>query len=168
MLMMLLVTGVGLSFQSCRECCDEPKVQVYVAPSFKATNISVNGDKPLTASDNKDVVNFNYSVTITIDGEAQTFTGSYRSKELPVMAGNEVKITASFDENAATSNICFTMPDGSKKIVSKSQPICTWIVSNDLNVGDKIIAQWADESGMIQYSSLSSFITLIILNNSKQ
>ncbi len=84
------------------------------------------------------------------------------------MAGNEVNIAASFDGNAATSNICFTMPDGSKKIVSKSQPICTWIVSNDLNVGDKIIAQWADESGMIQYSSLSSFITLIILNNSKQ
>lgn len=166
-LMIALVAVMGLSLQSCCDDCDEPceepQVKVYTAPSFKATNISVNGDKSLTASDNKAVVNLNYSVTITINGEPQIFTGACSSNELPVIVGNEVEIEASFDDDAATSNICFTMPDGSKEIVSKNNPICKWIVPNSFNAGDKIVAQWADNSGKIQHESLSSSITLISL-----
>lgn len=158
--MMALLAILGLSLQSCG---DEPEATVYTAPSFMAINISVNGDSPLTASDSKAVVNLDYSVTITVNGEPQTFTGSHSSNELPVMAGNEVEIVASFDEDAATSNICFTMPDGSKEIVSKSTPFCKWIVPTGFEAGDKIVAKWADNSGKIQHENLSSSITLIAL-----
>lgn len=162
-LMIALVAVLGLSLQSCCDDCDEPQVKVYTAPSFKATNVSVTADKSLTASDNKVVVNLNYNVTITINGEPQIFTGSCSSNELPVIEGNEVEIVASFDDDAATTNVCFTMPDGSKEIVSKAAPGCKWIVPTDFKAGDKIVAQWADNSGKIQHESLSSSITLIAL-----
>ena len=162
-LMIALVAVLGLSLQSCCDDCDEPQVKVYTAPSFKATNVSVTADKSLTASDNKVVVNLTYNVTITINGELQIFTGSCNSNELPVIEGNEVEIVASFDDDAATSNVCFTMPDGSKDIVTKADPSCKWIVPTGFRAGDKIVAQWADNSGKIQYESLSSSITLIEL-----
>lgn len=161
-LMIALVAVLGLSLQSCGGD-DEPNVTVYDAPSFKATNISVTGDKPLTASGNKVTVNITYNVTISINGETQVLTVTCSSNELPVEAGNEVEIVASFDKDAATSNVCFTLPDGSKEIVSKSAPSCKWVVPADFKAGDKIIAQWADNSGKIQQASLSSSITLIEL-----
>lgn len=161
-LMMAFVAVLGLSLLSCCDDCDEPKVMVYTSPSFKAANVSVIADKPLTASDNKEVVNLNYNVTITINGEPQTFTGSCSSNELPVIEGNEVEVVASFDD-AATTNVCFTMPDGSKEIVTRADPICKWIVPTNFNDGDKIVAQWAANSGKIQHESLSSSITLIAL-----
>ncbi len=162
-LMTALVAALGLLLQSCRDDCDEPQETVYTAPSFKATNVSVTADKSLTASDNKAVVILNYNVTITINGDPQTFSGTCRSSELPVIEGNEVEIVASFDDDAATTNIRFTMPDGSKEIVSKTNPSCKWIVPTNFMAGDKIVAQWADNSSKIQYESLSSSITLIAL-----
>jgi len=163
-LMMALAMTFGLSMQSCGDDChNEPEVKVYTAPSFKATNCSVTGDKDLTASDNKVVVNLSYKVTITVNGEPQIITGTCSSNELPVVAGNEVEIVASFDKEAPTSNVYFTLPDGSKEIVSKSAPTCSWVVPTTFKAGDKIIAQWADNSGKIQHASLSSSITLIDL-----
>lgn len=166
-LMMVLVAIFGLSLQSCGDdCdCDVPPIKVYTAPSFKAINISATGDKTLTASDSKIVVNYNYTVTITVNGEPQIFTGSCSSNELPVMKGNEVEITASFDDNAATSNICFTMPDGNIQTVTKVNPNCKWIVPSSFSSGDKIYAQWADESSKIQHQDLTSSITLIAIEN---
>lgn len=161
--LIILAAVFGLSLQSCCDDCDEPQVKVYTAPSFKATNVSVTADKSLTASDNKVVVNLNYNVTITINGEPQIFTGSCSSNELPVIGGNEVEIVASFDDEAATTNVCFAMPDGSKEIVTKADPVCKWIVPTNFKDGDKIVAQWADNSGKIQHESLSSSITLIAL-----
>lgn len=161
-LLIAVAVMLGLSLHSCGGD-SEPKVTVFEAPSFTATNISVKGDRPLTASDNKVVDTFNYSVTITVNGESQTITGSCSSNELPVIEGNEVEIVASFDGYAATSNICLTMPDGIKKIVSKDHPTCQWIVPMSFSDGDKITAQWADTSGNIQYDNLSSSITLISL-----
>lgn len=167
-MMMALVAIFGLSLQSCEDdepkvTDDEPEVTVYTAPSFNATNISANGEKSLTASDNKVIVNLAYNVTITVNGEPQVFTGSCSSNELPVMEGNEVEIVASFDSEAAASNICFALPDGSKKIVSKADPICRWTVPANFTTGDKIVAYWADNSGKIQHQDLSSSITLIAL-----
>lgn len=42
-------------------------------------------------------------------------------------------------------------------------PICKRIVPTNFKVGDKIVSQWADNSGKIQHESLSSSITLIEL-----
>jgi len=163
-MMMAVVAIFGLSMQSCcDDCHDKPEVRVYTSPSFKAANISVSGDNVLTASDNKGVVNLTYNVTLTVNGVPQVFTGSCSSNELPVMAGNEVEIVASFDNEAATSNICFAMPDGSKEIVTKSAPSCKWTVPANFTAGDKIVAQWADKSGKIQHENLSSSIILIEL-----
>ncbi len=147
--MIALGAIVGLFLQSCDN--DEPEVAVYTAPSFKATNNSASGEKALTASDNKVVVNLTYTVTMIVNGESQVFTGSCCSNELPVMVSNEIAITASFDENAATSNICFTMPDGCKETVTKTSPTYKWTVPTSFSDGDKIIAQWADNSGKMIY-----------------
>lgn len=164
-LMMAFAAILCMSLQSCCDDCTCPdNTKVYTAPSFTTTNVSASGEKSLTASDNKVVVNLNYKVTITINGEPTIFSGSCNSNELPVISGNEVEVKASFDENRATDNICFTMPDGSKRIVTKDNPSCIWIVPANFMSGDKITAQWADNSGKIQYANLLSTITLIDLN----
>ncbi|MDE5570732.1 MAG: hypothetical protein K2I86_01540, partial [Prevotella sp.] len=111
------------------------------------------------------IIVINYTTMITINGEQQVFTGSRSSNELPVMAGNEIEIIASFDDNAVTSNICFTMPDGSMQTVTKANPSCKWTVPSNFSSGDKINAQWADESGKIQHQDLTSSIVLIAIEN---
>ncbi len=152
---------LAISLQSC--CEDKHEVKVYYPPTFKATNGSVTAEPVLSASGNTVVVNVSYSVTITINGESCVVSGTRRSDELPVLAGNEVEIMASFNEDSATSYISFSMPDGSRKLVSKTDPACRWTVPTNFNEGDKIVAQWADNAGKIKYEELKSSITLIEL-----
>lgn len=161
--LMAIVAIMGISLQSCCED-DDCRLKVYSAPKFTATNTDADGDKALTARDDKHgTETVNYTVSVTINGETQTFTGTYSSNELPVITGNEVEIVATFDDNAATSYVCFMMPDGSRQTVSEEAPVCKWTVSDSFSSGDKIIAQWADKSGKIKHSDLSSSITLIAL-----
>ncbi len=160
-LLIALVAVLGLSVQSCD---NDDLIQVNTAPLFKATNVSASGDKPLTAYYGRANVELkHYSVTVAINGESQTFTGSCNSNELPVIEGNEVDIVVSFEDDALTTNVCFTMPDGSREIVTKADPVCKWIVPAGFKPGDKIIAQWADNSGNIKNKDLLSSITLIAL-----
>lgn len=162
-IMIALAAILSLTLESCREDRDAPPVNVITAPSFKATNISVTEEEPMVASDNSIIVNVNYSVTITVDGVTEVYTGTRNSNELPVWAGNEVEIRAYFDGDAPTSNICFTMPDRTVEYVSKENPVCKWTVPTDFGTGDKIVAQWVTQSGKILYQNLSSSITLISL-----
>lgn len=162
-MMMVMIAIFGLSIQSCDPDPEPetPNIHVYTSPSFSAANISVTGDSVLKAKDSKIIISLNYTVTLTIDGVPQVFTGSCKSNELPVMAGNDVEISADFDDNAASSYMCFTMPDGSKHIITKATPNFKWAVPSDFIPGAKIVAQWADNSGKILHESLSSYISLI-------
>lgn len=164
---MLLLVVLGLVLQCCRRpdpVPDEPIVNAYTAPSFEATNLSVEGDKPLTAKITDGIIiNFKYTFTFNVDGEPKVIELTYSSNQLPVMAGNEVEIVAEFDEEAASSYVCFTMPDGTKQIVTKAYPKCKWTVPVNFVSGDKIYAQWVDNNGKILYPSLSSSIVIIAL-----
>lgn len=148
---------MALMFQA----CPSPEPAVYTAPTFNATNTSATGDEALTASDNKIIVNKHYTVTITINDIPHVYTGTCSSNELPVSEGNEVSIIGSFGEDAATGHIRFTLPDGTYGIVSKVHPTYNWTVPADIAPGDKIVAQWVDNTGNIPYPELSSSITLI-------
>lgn len=164
-LMIALVAILGVTLQSCEQTqtIDLDLSTVTTPPSFNATNASTAGEKPLTASDSKIGVNLTYNITIATDGEIKSFTITCSSNELPVSEGNEVEITASFDDESATSYICFALPDGSREIVTKANPVCKWVVPASFKPGDAIVAQWADKSGNIIHKNLSSSITLIAI-----
>lgn len=160
MIMAISAIFLGGSLQSCHT--SDPEIQVYTAPYFKAANVSAVGEKPLAANSGVSI-NCSYTVTVMVNGESQVFSGTFSSTELPVVEGNEVEIKVSFDNQAPSSYVCFTMPDGSTELVSKSDPSFMWVVPESFQAGDKIVAQWSDKSGKIEFETLSSSITLIDL-----
>lgn len=152
-IVMALAIIIGFANQSCEKVItQEIEIDQSSTASFKATNVSAHGDIPLTASSYRYITidkneTVSYKVTLTADGVAKVFTGKCKYNELPVLVGNEVELMADFDEYPLYSYLCFSLPDGTRQIVSKTVPSCKWIVPDDFTAGWTISAQCTDESG---------------------
>lgn len=105
-----------------QSCGDDPKLTVNSNDfDFKAVNLTVDDGK-LTATGGT-TITVNWMVNVTINGETTTVSGTTKSDELPVMAGDEVEVrfTPSCPEQ---TEAYFTMPDGTTHKATASAPLC--------------------------------------------
>lgn len=94
---------------------------------FKAVNLSVDGEGEVSAKSCGQVATISISIGVTVNGETTTQGFTSKSNELLVMPGNEIEITfypSCVEETEAT----ITLPDGSKRKVTASNPSFKWFV----------------------------------------
>lgn len=128
---------------------------------FKATNLTV-GDGKLTASGDLSIVTtINWNVTVTANGETTTVSGTSKSDELPVRAGDEVEIryTPSCPEE---TEALFTLPDGTTHKATASSQSFKWTVPADFTPGMKIEGESHYEIDDVRYKKRGA-ISLIEL-----
>ena len=155
---MLMAFAIMMGLQSCG---DDPKVSVNSNDfDFKAVNLTIDDGK-LTATGGT-TVTVNWTVNVTINGETITVSGTKKSDELPVMAGDEIEIyfTPSCPEQ---TEAYFTMPDGATHKATTSSPSFTWSVPGNFVAGMQIKGETHYETGDCIYNKVG-LITLVELN----
>ncbi len=159
---MFMVFAVMLGLQSCIDNHDHnPKLTVKSNDfDFNAINLTIDDGK-LTASGGT-TVTVNWTVNVTINGEITTVSGTKKSDELPVMAGNEIEIqfTPSCPEH---TEAYFTMPDGTSYKTTVSAPSFKWTVPGNFVAGMQIKGETRYETDDCIYNKVGS-ITLVELN----
>ena len=105
----------------------------------------------------------NWTVNITINGETTTFSGSNKSNELPVMAGDilEVQFQPSCEKETEAT---FTMPDGIIHIATENTPTFTWTVPDNFFPGMQIKGESHYETETCIYNK-TGIITLVGLKS---
>lgn len=155
---MLMAFAIMMGLQSCG---GDPKLTVNANDfDFKAANLTVEDGK-LTATGGGTTVTINWTVNVSINGETTTVSGSKKSDELPVMAGDEIEIylTPSCPEQ---TEAYFTMPDGTKHKATSSAPSFKWIVPNNFTAGMQIKGEIHYETDDCIYNRTGT-VTLVAL-----
>lgn len=154
---MLMAFTIMLGLQSCG---DDSKITINTNDfGFKAINLTVDDGK-LTANGGT-AVTVNWTVNVTINGETTTISGTSKSDELPVRAGDEIEIqfTPSCPEQ---TDAYFSMPDGTSNKVSVNTPTFKWTVPDDFTPGMQIKGESHYETEDAIYNE-TGVITLIAL-----
>lgn len=154
---MLMAFAIMLGLQSCG---DDTKITINTNDfGFKAINLTVDDGK-LTANGGT-AVPVNWTVNVTINGETTTISGTSKSDELPVMAGDEIEIqfTPSCPEQ---TEAYFMMPDGSSHKASVNAPNFKWTVPDNFTPGMQIKGESHYETEDAIYNE-TGVITLIAL-----
>ncbi len=129
----------AMAIQGCGD--DGPNVTLISSDiDFKAVNLTV-GDGSLVASSNQ-AGQISWSVVVTVGDKTTTVSGESAGNELPVLSGDEIEITfdpASDNETRAT----FSLPDGTSRVVTASQPSFKWTVPDDFCPGMEIKGETA-------------------------
>lgn len=152
-----MAIAIMLGLQSCG---DDPKLTVNANDfCFQAVNLTVEDGK-LTATGGT-TVTVNWTVNVTINGETTTVSGTKKSDELPVMAGDEIEIyfTPSCPEQ---TEAYFTMPDGTTHKATSSAPSIKWTVPNNFTAGMQIKGETHYETDDCIYNR-TGVITLVAL-----
>lgn len=155
--LMLMAFAIILGLQSCG---DDPKLTVNSNDfDFKAINLTVDDGK-LSASGGT-TVTVNWTVNVTINGQTTTVSGTKKSDELPVMAGDEVEIyfTPSCLEQ---TEAYFTMPDGTTHKATVLAPSFKWTVPDNFTAGMQIKGESHYETDDCIYNRVGA-ITLVNL-----
>ena len=153
----LMAFAMLLGLQSCG---DDPKITINTNDfGFKATNLTVDNGK-LTATGGS-TVTINWTVNVTINGETTTVSGTSRSDELPVMAGDEIQVQFAPSSSDQTEAY-FTMPDGTSHKVTANAPTFMWTVPGDFTPGMQIKGESHYETDDAIYNE-TGVITLIAL-----
>lgn len=153
---MIMASAIMFSLQSCEE-----KITINTKDfGFEATNLTVNEGK-LSAYGGGTTVNVNWTVNITVNGETTTVSGTSKSDELPVRAGDEIEIqfTPSCPEQ---TDAYFSMPDGTSNKVTVNTPTFKWTVPDDFTPGMQIKGESHYETEDAIYNE-TGVITLIAL-----
>lgn len=153
----LMSFAIMLGLQSCG---DDSKLTINSNDfDFKAVNLTVDDGK-LTATGGT-TVTVNWTVNVTINGESTTVSGTKKSDELPVMAGDEVEIrfTPSCPEQ---TEAYFTMPDGTTHKATATTPSFKWTVPVNFSSGMQIKGETHYETDDYIYNR-TGMITLIAL-----
>lgn len=151
---------IGLLAISLQSCGEDPKPTIK-SNDLSFTAVNTVSPKELHAQSSGAVVNLNWTVTVTINGVATTVTGTSKSDELPVMAGDVVDLTfqpSKPEEKQAT----FSMPDGTTKTVTAVSPTFSWTVPANFTPGMKISAANRFETDDTIYEQ-SGAITLVAI-----
>lgn len=154
---MFMAFAIMLGLQSCG---DDPKITINSNDfDFKAVNLMVDNGK-LTATGGT-TVTVNWTVNVTINGQTTTFSGTKKSDELPVMAGDVIEIyfTPSCPEQMEAY---FTMPDGTSYKATVSAPSFKWTVPDNFSAGMQIKGETHYETEDCIYNRTGT-ITLIAL-----
>ncbi len=154
---MLMAFAIMLGLQSCG---DDPKLTVNSNDlDFKAINLTVDDGK-LTATGGA-TTTVNWTVNVTINGKTTTVSGKKKSDELPVMAGDEIKIqfTPSCSEQ---TEAYYTMPDGTSYKATVSEPSFKWAVPDNFVARMQIKGETHYETDDCLYNRTGA-ITLIEL-----
>lgn len=155
---MLMAFAIMLGLQSCG---DDTKLTVDSNDfGFKAINLTVDGGK-LTAVGGT-IVSVNWTVNVTINGQSATVTGTCKSDELPVRAGDEVEIRFS-PSCPEQTEAYFTMPDGTTHKATVNAPNFKWTVPDNFTSGMQIKGESHYETEDAIYNE-TGIITLIALN----
>lgn len=154
---MLMAFALMLGLQSCG---DDPKLTINSNDfDFKAVNLTVDDGK-LTATGGT-TVTVNWTVNVTINGETTTVSGTNKSDELPVMAGDEIEIqfTPSCSEQ---TEAYFTMPDGTSHRATTANPSFKWVIPDTFTPGMQIKGETHYETEDCIYNRTGT-ITLVEL-----
>ena len=142
------------------QSCDDPKPTVNSNDfDFKAINLTVDDGK-LTATGGT-TITVNWTVNVTINGETTIVSGTTKSDELPVMAGDEIEIqfTPSCLEQ---TEAYFTMPDGITHKATTNSPLFKWTIPDNFTAGMQIKGETHYETDDYIYNRTGT-ITLIAL-----
>lgn len=143
-----------------QSCDDDPKITINSNDfAFKAINLTVDDGK-LTANGGTPVT-VNWTVNVTKNGETTSLSGSSKSNELPVLAGDELEIqfTPTCPEQ---TEAYFILPDGTTRKLTVSEPTFKWIVPEDFVPGMQIKGESHYETDDNIYNK-TGVITLIAL-----
>lgn len=155
--LMLLALTIMLGLQSCG---NDPKLTINSNDfGFKAINLTVDGGK-LTATGGPTITE-NWTVNVTINGETTTVSGTCKSDELPVRAGDEIEIrfTPSCPEETVAY---FTIPDGTSHKATVNMPTFKWTVPDNFTPGMQIKGESHYETEDAIYN-VTGVITLVDL-----
>ena len=98
-------------------------------------------------------------MNVTINGETTTVSGTKKSDELPVMAGDEIEIQ--FNPSCPEqTEAYFTMPDGTSHKATVADPSFKWTVPADFTSGMQINGETHYETDDCIYNRTGA-ITLI-------
>ena len=145
------------------QACPDPTPHITVNSddfNIQAVNLSVDDGK-LTATGGNPIVTVNWTTNITINGVTTTVSGTKKSDELPVMAGDEIEIrfTRSCPEQTEAT---FTLPDGTTRTITVDNPSFKWTVPANFTPGMEIKGETHYETDDAIYNRTGS-ITLIEL-----
>ena len=145
---------------SLQSCEDDSKITINTNDfGFKATNLTVDDGK-LTATGGS-TVTVNWTVNVTINGETTTVSGTSKSDELPVRAGDEIEVQFTSSSSGQTEAY-FTMPDGTSHKATVNTPSFKWIVPDNFTPGMQIKGESHYETEDAIYNE-TGVITLIAL-----
>lgn len=127
----LMAIAMMLGLQGCGH--DDPKITINSNDfDFKAVNLTV--DEGQLSANGGTPVTVNWSVNLTINGETTTVSGTSKSNELPVRAGDEIEIHLNPSCPEQTEAF-FTMPDGTSHKTTIDAPSFKWIVPGNFTAG---------------------------------
>lgn len=154
---LLMAFAIMLWLQSCG---DDPKLTINSNNfGYKAINLTVDDGK-LTATGGTSVT-VNWTVNVTINGETTTVSGTSKSDELPVRAGDVIEIQFS-SSCAEQTEAYFTMPDGASHKATVNAPNFKWTVPDNFVPGMQIKGESHYETEEAIYNE-TGIITLVAL-----
>lgn len=157
LIFILMAFAIMVGLQSCG---GDPKVTINSNDfDFKAVNLTVDDGK-LSASGGT-IVTVNWTVNLTINGQTTTVSGTKKSDELPVMAGDEIEIQF-IPSCPEQTEAYFTMPDGTSHKATSSAPSFKWTVPANFATGMQIKGETHYETDDYIYNRTGT-ITLIAL-----
>lgn len=155
LVLIAIATTIGLT-----GCSDDPKITIRSNDlAFKAVNLSVDNGKLSATAGTSEIVN--WTVNITVNGEMTSVSGTSESNKLPVRAGDELEIlfTQTCPEQTEAH---FTMPDGTTRKLTVSEPTFRWNVPENFAPGMQIKGESHYGTDDYTYDE-SGTITLIAL-----
>lgn len=153
----IMAIAMMLGLQS---CSDDPKITISSNDfAFKAVNLSVDNGK-LTAIGGTNITT-NWTVNLIINGETTTISGTSKSDELPVRAGDEIEIQLNPICSEQTEGR-ITLPDGTSRTLTATPPSFKWTVPDDFTHGMEIKGESHYETDDMIYN-LTGIITLVDL-----
>lgn len=140
------------------QSCDDPKPTINSNDfDFKAVNLTVDDGK-LNATGGT-TVTVNWTVNVTINDQTTTVSGTKKSDELPVRAGDEVEIYFTPSCSGQTEAY-FTLPDGTTHTATSVVPSFKWTVPDNFTAGMQIKGETHYETDDCIYNRTGT-ITLI-------
>lgn len=157
---MLMAIAMMLGIQSCGH--EDPKITINSNDfAFKAVNLTVDNGKLSANGDQSVNTTFNWTVNVVINGETTTISGSSKSDELPVRAGDEIEIL--FNPTCPEQAEGYiTLPDGTSRTLTTTRPSFNWTVPSDFTPGMEIKGECHYETDNYNYN-LTGVITLVSL-----
>lgn len=151
------VVLIVLMFGVCG-CEDDDQVIQTNDLSFSATNLSDLNKTKVNSTDEN--ITFNWAINLDINGNLYSYFGTSKKNVLPVLAGNEIEVT--FNPSVDEFEAVLTLPDGTTRKVTRTEPSFKWTIPLTIKTGDQIAGVSSYHKDKVEYKKTGRILFEVV------